>query len=66
MEHDSDSFDSTNMLNSIYTYIAVLNAEIDHLKTKEYEAHDTDHIHITILTLQQRVKELKKDRVDND
>lgn len=58
---------------SIYTpnilfffYIAVLNAEIDYLKTKEYEAHDTDHIHITIITLQQRVKELKKDRVDNN
>lgn len=59
---------------SIYTpnilfffYIAVLNAEIDYLKTKEVVSETTkDHIHITIITLQQRVKELKKDRVDND
>ena len=39
------------------TYISVLKAEIEHLKTK-IEPHDTGHIHTTISTLQHRVTEL--------
>jgi len=42
---------------TITTYISVLKAEIEHLKTK-IEPHDTGHIHTTISTLQHRVKEL--------
>ena len=44
----------------ITTYIAVLKAEIEHLKIK-IEPHDTGHIHTTISTLQHRVKELEKE-----
>ena len=40
------------------TYIAVLKAEIAHLKTK-LEPHDTGHIHTTISTLIQRIQELE-------
>ena len=40
------------------TYIAVLKAEIAHLKTK-LEPHDTGHIHTTISTLEHRVRELE-------
>ena len=40
------------------TYIAVLKAEIQHLKSK-LELHDTGHIHTTISTLQHRIKELE-------
>ena len=40
------------------TYIAVLKAEIEHLKSK-LEPHDTGHIHTTISTLQHRVRELE-------
>ena len=40
------------------TYIAVLKAEIQHLKSK-LEPHDTGHIHTTISTLQHRVRELE-------
>jgi len=40
------------------TYIAVLKAEIEHLKTK-IEPHDTGHIHTTISTLTHRVRELE-------
>ena len=40
------------------TYISVLRAEIEHLKTK-LEPHDTGHIHTTIYTLQHRVRELE-------
>ena len=47
-----------NMDKGITTYIAVLKAEIDHLKTK-LEPHDTGHIHTTISTLTHRVKELE-------
>ena len=43
---------------AIITYIAVLKAEIAHLKTK-LEPHDTGHIHATISTLQHRVRELE-------
>ena len=43
---------------AIVTYIAVLNAEIEHLKSK-LEPHDTGHIHTTISTLQHRVRELE-------
>ena len=44
---------------AVKTYISVLKAEIEHLKTK-LEPHDTGHIHTTISTLQHRVKELEK------
>ena len=43
---------------AISTYISVLKAEIEHLKTK-LEPHDTGHIHTTISTLTHRVKELE-------
>ena len=43
---------------AISTYISVLKAEIQHLKSK-LEPHDTGHIHTTISTLQHRVKELE-------
>jgi len=43
---------------AITTYIAVLKAEIDHLKSK-LEPHDMGHIHTTISTLEHRVKELE-------
>ena len=46
-----------NMDKAITTYISVLKAEIEHLKTR-IEPHDTGHIHTTISTLQHRVKEL--------
>ena len=47
-----------NMDKAITTYISVLKAEIEHLKSK-LEPHDTGHIHTTIGTLQHRVKELE-------
>ena len=43
---------------AITTYIAVLKAAIEHLKSK-LEPHDTGHIHTTISTLQHRVRELE-------
>jgi len=43
---------------AIVTYIAVLKAEIAHLKSK-LEPHETGHIHTTISTLKHRVKELE-------
>ena len=43
---------------AIRTYITVLKAEIQHLKSK-LEPHDTGHIHTTISTLTHRVKELE-------
>ena len=43
---------------AVTTYIAVLKAEIQHLKSK-LEPHDTGHIHTTISTLQHRVRELE-------
>ena len=43
---------------AIVTYIAVLKAEIAHLKTT-LEPPDTGHIHTTISTLQHRVRELE-------
>ncbi len=43
---------------AVKTYIAVLKAEIQHLKTK-IEPHDTGHIHTTIGTLEHRVRELE-------
>ena len=43
---------------AIKTYISVLKAEIEHLKSK-LEPHDTGHIHTTISTLTHRVKELE-------
>ena len=43
---------------AITTYIAVLKAEIAHLKSK-LEPHDMGHIHTTISTLQHRVKDLE-------
>ena len=47
-----------NMDKAVKTYIAVLKAEIQHLKTK-IEPHDTGHIHTTIGTLEHRVRELE-------
>ena len=43
---------------AISTYISVLKAEIEHLKSL-LQPHDTGHIHTTISTLQHRVKELE-------
>ena len=43
---------------AITTYIAVLKAEIEHLKSL-LQPRDTGHIHTTIGTLQHRVKELE-------
>ena len=42
---------------AIQTYISVLKAEIQHLKSK-LEPHDTGHLHTTISTLTHRIKEL--------
>ena len=42
---------------AVTTYIAVLKAEIVHLKSK-LEPHDTGHIHTTISTLKHRIREL--------
>ena len=44
---------------AIATYISVLKAEVQHLKTK-IEPHDTGHIHTTIGTLNHRIKELEE------
>ena len=46
---------------AIVTYIAVLKAEIQHLKSK-LEPTETGHIHTTISTLEHRVKELEQQR----
>ena len=46
---------------AVTTYIAVLKAEIQHLKSK-LEPHDMGHIHTTISTLEHLVKELKQQR----
>ena len=46
------------MDNEITTYITVLKAEIEHLKS-QLQPHDTGHIHTTISTLQHRVRELE-------
>jgi hypothetical protein len=43
---------------AVTTYIAVLKAEIQHLKSK-LEPTETGHIHTTINTLQHRIKELE-------
>jgi len=43
---------------TITTYISVLKAEIEHLKTK-IEPHDTGHLYTTISTLEHRIKELE-------
>jgi len=43
---------------AIRTYISVLKAEVQHLKSK-LEPTDTGHIHTTISTLQHRIKELE-------
>ena len=43
---------------AITTYIAVLKAEIEHLKAL-LEPQDTGHIHTTISTLKHRVRELE-------
>ena len=45
---------------AISTYISVLKAEIQHLKSL-LEPHDTGHIHTTISTLTHRVKELSSE-----
>ena len=44
---------------AIQTYISVLKAEIQHLKSK-LEPHDTGHIHTTIGTWNHRIKELEE------
>ena len=46
---------------AVKTYIAVLKAEIQHLKSK-LEPTETGHIHTTISTLEHRVKELEQQR----
>jgi hypothetical protein len=43
---------------AIITYISILKAEVDHLKSK-LEPHDTGHLHTTISTLTARIKELE-------
>ena len=43
---------------AITTYIAVLKAEIEHLKS-QLQPHDTGHILTTISTLKHRVRELE-------
>ena len=43
---------------AIQTYISVLKAEVQHLKSK-LAPQDTGHIITTISTLQQRIKELE-------
>ena len=40
------------------TYISVLKAEVEHLKSL-LQPHDTGHIHTTIGTLEHRIKELE-------
>ena len=50
---------NTIMDKAVKTYISVLKAEIEHLKSK-LEPRETGHIHTTISTLQHRVKELEK------
>jgi hypothetical protein len=40
------------------TYISVLKAEVEHLKS-QVRAHDTGHIHTTIGTLEHRIRELE-------
>ena len=52
---------NTIMDKAIQTYIAVLKAEIAHLKSK-LEPHEMGHIHTTISTLQHRVKELENNK----
>jgi FtsZ-binding cell division protein ZapB len=46
---------------AVTTYIAVLKAEIEHLKSK-LEPTEMGHIHTTISTLKHRVKELEQQR----
>ena len=46
---------------AVTTYIAVLKAEIEHLKSL-IEPRDTGHIHTTISTLKHRVRELEDKR----
>ena len=46
---------------AVKTYIAVLKAEIEHLKSK-LEPTEMGHIHTTISTLKHRVKELEKNK----
>ena len=43
---------------AIRTYISVLKAEIEHLKSL-LEPHDTGHINTTITTLKHRIRELE-------
>jgi len=58
-EHDCE-----NYAKAIATYIWVIKAEIEHLKT-EIQPHDTGNIHTTIATLQRRLTELEKEHTDN-
>ena len=44
---------------AIQTYISVLKAEVEHLKSL-LEPRDTGHIHTTISTLKHRIKELEE------
>ena len=44
---------------AVRTYISVLKAEIEHLKSK-LEPHDTGHLYTTISTLEHRIEELEK------
>jgi len=58
-QETTEIMNGIDMDKAVKTYISVLKAEIEHLKTK-IEPHDTGHIHTTISTLQHRVKELEK------
>jgi len=63
MEQEEEH-DCKNYAKAIATYIWVIKAEIEYLKTT-LEPHGMGHIHTTITTLQHRVKELEKEHTDN-
>jgi methylaspartate ammonia-lyase len=45
---------------AVADYVAVLQAEIQHLKST-LQPHDTGHIHTTISTLTHRIKEIENE-----
>ena len=48
---------------AVKTYIAVLKAEVEHLKS-QLQPHDTGHIHTTVNVLQKRVEEVQEELMD--
>lgn len=59
-QKQNDTLTNGNRMDkAIQTYISVLKAEVEHLKSK-LEPHDTGHIHTTISTLNHRIKELEE------